>query len=119
VMVSPVEHQMTVESPTNGQPPAAANSAERDSLPTVEQREMDHLRADGATFGSLVGMLTHTWLATVRIASPARQTPNRAPLARPDSSFVDRVVDRDQLMAAQQVVARAGPEIHFSGCRRS
>jgi hypothetical protein len=33
VMVSPVEHQMTVESPTNGQPPAAANSAERDSLP--------------------------------------------------------------------------------------
>ena len=76
MMVSPVEHQMTVESPTNGQPPAAANSAERDSLPTVEQREMDHLRADGATFGSLVGMLTHTWLATLRIASPAQQTPN-------------------------------------------
>src|SRR6478672_11913757 len=37
-MVSPVEHQMTVESPTNGQPPAAAaaaNSAERDSLPQL------------------------------------------------------------------------------------
>lgn len=62
MMVSPVEHQMTVESPTNGQPPAAANSAERDSLPTVEQREMDHLRADGATFGSVVATLAPTYL---------------------------------------------------------
>jgi hypothetical protein len=62
-MVSPFEHQMAVESPPNGQPPAAAaaaNSVERDSLPTVEQREMDHLRVDGATFGSVVPTLTRS-----------------------------------------------------------
>ena len=73
MVVSPIEHQMTVESPTNGQPPAAAaaaNSAERDRLPTVEQREMDHLRADGATFGSVVCTPTPTCPANGRIPGP-------------------------------------------------
>jgi len=63
VMVSPVEHQMTVESPTNGQPPAAAaaaTSAERDSLPQLRNGRWIALGADEATFGSMVGMRTPT-----------------------------------------------------------
>ena len=93
VMVSPVEHQMTVESPTNGQPPAAANSAERDSLPTVEQREMDHLRADGATFGSVVGTPTPTFPATMRI--PGSTGAGSGTTGTGGQQFVDRLVDRD------------------------
>jgi len=62
-MASPLEHQMTVESPTNGQPPAAAaaaTSAERDSLPQLRNGRWIALGADEATFGSMVGMRTPT-----------------------------------------------------------
>ena len=70
MMVSPVEHQMTVESPTNGQPPAPLTQRSAIACPQFEQREMDHLRADGATFGSVVCTPTPTWPSNGRIPSP-------------------------------------------------
>ena len=51
MMASPLEHQMTVESPTNGQPPAAAaaaTSAERDSLPQLRNGRWIALGADAS-----------------------------------------------------------------------